>query len=285
MGLRTQIRRKRHGRRASRRAQWTLGSDENELLDLIQLLRPIDAGHELIRIGGRGDGGYLIPNDLEGIGACFSPGVGPTSQFEQELATRFGIKCFLADASIEDPSFSAAESPFFDFENKFIGCHNSENFIRLEDWITDKYGTMGGGAISSLSTDDLMLQMDIEGDEFAVIVDTPRHILRRFRIMAIEFHNLHLLFEANWRRLFRSIFNKIVEDFYIVHIHPNNSTQLVSARGVDIPPVMEITLLRQDRARKTDLPLGYPHPLDEANCPQFPDIVLPDIFASVKRGE
>lgn len=150
MGLRTQIRRKRHGRRASRRAQWTLGSDENELLDLIQLLRPIDAGHELIRIGGRGDGGYLIPNDLEGIGACFSPGVGPTSQFEQELATRFGIKCFLADASIEDPSFSAAESPFFDFENKFIGCHNSENFIRLEDWITDKYGTIGGGGRSAV---------------------------------------------------------------------------------------------------------------------------------------
>ena len=30
---------------------------------------------ELVRLGGNNDGGYLLPNDLEGITACFSPGV------------------------------------------------------------------------------------------------------------------------------------------------------------------------------------------------------------------
>lgn len=40
----------------------------------ISKVRPVDCGIELIRIGGEADGGYLIPNDLEGIEYCFSPG-------------------------------------------------------------------------------------------------------------------------------------------------------------------------------------------------------------------
>lgn len=47
-----------------------------------------------------GDGGYLIPDDLEGISACFSPGVDDRATFETSLIAR-GIPCFLADASVD----------------------------------------------------------------------------------------------------------------------------------------------------------------------------------------
>ena len=37
-------------------------------------LSPCSNGHSLIRVGAARDGGYLVPDDLEGIVACFSPG-------------------------------------------------------------------------------------------------------------------------------------------------------------------------------------------------------------------
>ena len=51
------------------------GLDTRPLLDFLASLRPITTNHELIRIGGDSDDGYLIPHDLEHVEFCFSPGV------------------------------------------------------------------------------------------------------------------------------------------------------------------------------------------------------------------
>ena len=50
--------------------------------------------------GPDGDGGYLVPDDLEGIVACFSPGVSNVAGFEKDCALK-GMKVFMADASVE----------------------------------------------------------------------------------------------------------------------------------------------------------------------------------------
>nr|WP_187939189.1 hypothetical protein [Helicobacter pylori] len=51
----------------------------------IKSLHPIKTEHELVRWGAKHDGGYLIPNDFEGIRALFSPGVGGESAFEEDF--------------------------------------------------------------------------------------------------------------------------------------------------------------------------------------------------------
>ncbi len=51
----------------------------------IKSLHPIKTEHELVRWGNKHDGGYLIPNDFEGIKALFSPGVGGVSAFEEDF--------------------------------------------------------------------------------------------------------------------------------------------------------------------------------------------------------
>ena len=48
-----------------------IGGDE--LQALLDRLHPVEMGPQLVRIGPRGDGGYLVPDDLGGIVACFSP--------------------------------------------------------------------------------------------------------------------------------------------------------------------------------------------------------------------
>jgi len=42
-----------------------------QLAEFLKRLHPYDADKPLIRVGGDGDGGYLIPDDLEGIKYCF----------------------------------------------------------------------------------------------------------------------------------------------------------------------------------------------------------------------
>jgi hypothetical protein len=97
------------------------------LVSFLSSLKPVETNHELIRVGGDGDGGYLIPNDLTGIDACFSPGVAATSDFENDLAAR-GVRCFLADFSVDGPP---VDNPLFDFEKKYIGVDDDETFITL----------------------------------------------------------------------------------------------------------------------------------------------------------
>ncbi len=62
----------------------------------IKSLHPIKTEHELVRWGDKHDGGYLIPNDFEGIKALFSLGVGGVSAFEED----FYRQCKLANNDI-----------------------------------------------------------------------------------------------------------------------------------------------------------------------------------------
>src|SRR3984885_6474442 len=146
---------------------------DEDILDLMRKLRPQDCGIELIRAGGSSDGGYLIPDDLEGVEYCFSPGVGPSSDFENQMADR-GIRCFLADYSVESPPFCRPE---FTFDKKFLGVSDGDRYFTLSTW-KDKYLKDYAG--------DLLLQMDIEGAEYAVILSTPDEILYQFRIAAVD---------------------------------------------------------------------------------------------------
>lgn len=55
----------------------------------IELMVPKGCSKELIRIGGSGDGAYLLPDDLTAIDACFLPGVSTLVNFELQLAEDF----------------------------------------------------------------------------------------------------------------------------------------------------------------------------------------------------
>jgi hypothetical protein len=223
----------------------------------------VSVGHELVRIGSKADGGYLLPDVLDGISKCFSPGVDVSSEFEDALAEQYGIECYLADYSVDGP---ASENALFHFDKKFLGTRNDDKFMRLEDWV-DKY--------AGKDTSDLLLQMDIEGAEFAVLLDTPQSILKRFRMMAIEFHSMETAFEIGAFPIIQSVFEKLAEHFTIAHIHTNNYQRIWKRGDVDIPSVMEITFLRNDFVKRDDKALTFPHPLDVLNEQDKPPRHLP----------
>jgi hypothetical protein len=237
-----------------------------ELADFFEMVSPHRTNHDLIRIGAKEDGGYLVPNDLDGIGALFSPGVEQTASFELILAER-GVKCFMADYSIPSMPFT---HPNFIFEKKFIGTQNNDVFMKMSTWIS-KYDN---------SNNDLMLQMDIEGSEYEVLLDADDDLLRRFRIMVIEFHDLDELFNKFSFKLINLVFKKILTQFEVVHIHPNNSNKPFSYLNYQGFHAMEFTFLRKDRIEKKFPEYNFPHPLDAACVASQPNYPLPPCWIS-----
>lgn len=231
---------------------------------LIKQLHPLKTDKKLIRLGPAGDGGYLVPDDLEGIAACFSPGVNRISGFEEDCAER-GIRAFLADASVEQPP---AMHELFHFTKKFLGATTRDDYVRLDDWVEE---SLPG------NTSDLMLQMDIEGFEYEVLLSSSSSLIRRFRVIVIEFHQLDQLWNRPFFTLVDSVFNKLLETHACVHIHPNNCRSPLIKDGLVIPPMMEFTFLRKDRIEESSFQYEFPHPLDADNTAN-PSLVLPECW-------
>ena len=218
---------------------------------------------ELVRIGPRGDGGYLVPSDWNNVEALFSPGIAGSSAFEVPFAER-GISCYLADASVDGP---AEDHPNFFFRPLFLGAETKDKFISLSDWMR----------LEGVNSTNLALQMDIEGSEWEVFASTAPELLSRFRYIVIELHNLHRLTSRSFLAEAEDVLSKLQSSHFVAHVHGNNYGVLLNYDGVKLPEVLELTLLR-----RTDYKCGsagyFQHPLDQPNNPRFREVDLGEVF-------
>ena len=177
-----------------------------QIINFFQKIMPVDNGYELIRVGSSGDGGYLVPNDLEGIAVCISPGFGKLSEFEKALNSH-NIGSIIVDQEIEN------DTSYIKFEKYFLSTHSDESLrlISLNDLLTKMN-------LNNLET-DLILQMDIEGDEWLILQSVEINLLKKFRIMIIEFHSLpNLQNKYVFENIMVPAINKILKDFYVVPV-------------------------------------------------------------------
>lgn len=237
---------------------------------LLQLIMPVKTEHSLILIGGSNDGGYLVPDDLDGIEACFSPGVSDVADFELDLIQR-SIPCFLADASVAS---SPIVHELLHFEPLWLGPVDDPktNTISLDTWVARHAPESDSRAGTRPS--DLLLQMDIEDAEWACLLAASNETLARFRIIVIEFHDLEALSSRKGLEYMGLVFKKLTRLFSVVHAHPNNFSRAEPIGGINIHPVIELTFLRRDRIATSVPETSFPHPLDAPNLPRNPDVVL-----------
>ena len=242
---------------------FTRAISEADVAAFVARCAPVPAGCELVRIGPDGDGGYLVPDDFDGLAQCFSPGVNDQSGFELDLAAR-GIRSYLADASVAVPP---QPHPLFDFEPRFIGAVDDGRFMTLDSWVASK-------APQGVAEDSL-LQMDIETWEYPALLAVSDATLKRFRTLVIEFHHLNRLFDPVAFLIMRACFDKLLALFDVVHLHPNNSAPAYRYGSVSIPGAMEFTLHRKGRIARTGPRPTFPHVLDRECDARKPVLVLP----------
>jgi len=239
-------------------------TDSAQLRELLTELHPVAIGVPLMRLGPDGDGGYLVPDDLGGIVACFSPGVDTVSGFEVDCADR-GMRVFLADASVDAPAVDDAR---LHFSKRNVANVTDEHAMTIDDWMRDALGTGAG---------DLMMQMDIEGAEWSVLPDISPQLMSRFRVLVVELHHLGDLHIASAFTHMAAVLRRILHTHVCMHIHPNNCGAVVTRHGIEIPDIMEFTFVRRDAVTVAGFVTEFPHPLDVDNVAR-PAVVLPAVW-------
>lgn len=226
-----------------------------EMLEVFEHLKPKASPKPLIRIGSNRDGSYLLPDDLEDMTACFSPGVDNFKYFEDKVVETYGIDCHMCDYSsdvekLKTPLIEGRQT----FAKKWLSPDPGDDNIELAEWI-------GREAPEG----DLLLQIDIEGAEYRNLLSASTETLSRFRIIVLEVHSLWAIQDAAiLRNVLAPFFRKLSEIFIPVHAHPNNCCGefVIPGTEIRIPNVLELTYLRKDRGVDAPYAPQLPHPQD-----------------------
>ena len=222
-------------------------SSKKNISKILKKLLPYQIDKELIRLGEKNDGGYLVPNDFEGIDKNYSAGVGFLTQFEKDLEEKYLIESNMLDFNEIEKVILPSKASFL---KKKLGLVSINQEISINDWIiqTDK---------------DIILKLDIEGDEYGSLIDISEENLKKVRILVIEFHDLRNLRNNLFLKLFDKVINKLDNYFYVCHLHINNISKIKNIGSYEVPDMVEMTFIRKDRVKNFSSKLSVlPHKLD-----------------------
>jgi hypothetical protein len=229
----------------------------------LALLAPWTAeGVKKVRVGNpAGDGGYVMLDAFEGVRRAYSLGVGRDVSWDVDLARR-GILVAQFDGSLKKPPERAEGVRF---EPTWVRARpRGEGPSRTLAEVLREAGDLGRR--------DLVLKLDIEGDEWDLLADAGPDVLACFRQIVVELHDLDRIHLEHAR--YRRALEALTRGHAVVHLHANACAPFVGLPPLRFPAVLEATF-----ARRTDVTLvenreTYPTPEDRANHPSRPDMPL-----------
>ena len=176
---------------------------------LFSELAPVTLGNcDMMRVGDAHDGGYLLCRNLVGRAqGVYSYGINGTDEWGCQLARQLSIPLHQYDC------FNTTVPP----------CAGANAFFHAA-CVGPRQETLDGRPFSTMreqiarNGDDgkpLVVKMDVEGSEWASLLDAPDAVLRNIDQLVVEFHGIeHPRFVATVRRL--------KQHFYVVNVHVNN---------------------------------------------------------------
>jgi hypothetical protein len=226
------------------------------VFDTSKKLMPYEVGFELIRIGENSDGGYLLPKDFDEIQYCYSAGVGFVTQFERDLEEKFNIKSKMLDICDVPKNLLPKKSIFI---KKKLSIFKSDQNISINEFIDTQ--------------DEIILKLDIEGDEYSNLIDLDEKKIPYIRILILEIHDLRNLRSPFFFKIFNEVVEKLSKHFYFCHLHPNNTSEVKKIGKYKIPDMLELTLINKKRVKfLPSKKLKLPHVLDRKTDPSKMEI-------------
>jgi hypothetical protein len=224
----------------------------NNIKKFLQEIKIYDTDLTKIRLGNCGDGGYVVLQELcHNTKKLITLGVGDDIGFEIDFLNKFNPEnILLFDPIIEDIK---EDNPKFTF------------FKHAFDWKHDSIKDIPNNS---------MLKIDIEWDEWETLLSFEANdIINKFSQIIVEFHIIHVQprdrLSLYFNNLYQTVLDKINqnlfleyysvlknlnENFYIFHVHANNSLPKIAIEeGVGhsrqrylIPPLLEVSFVRKD---------------------------------------
>lgn len=233
-------------------------------VEFLKLIQPADiADYSKIRVGGANDGGYVMVDDFAPSEAAISIGIGDNISWDTDMAAR-GLRVLQFDNSIEAPR---GRNPQFSFyKRRIVGVP------KLPDDMT----LAGILELEQIGNDhNLIIKIDIEGDEWEVFDSVSNNILEHFRQIVVEFHWLQNFATTEWSDRAIAAIKKITHAHQIVHLHGNNFSGFAVLGGIPFPNVFEVTLIRKDKHIFSRTHRHWPTNLDAPNDNATPDLYIP----------
>ena len=221
-------------------------------------LKPFDE-NDLIRLGKKGDGGYIISKkSLEADKCLLTFGMSNDWSFEEDFVRHnsqnfvniydhtVNLNFFLHRLYKSIKRLLYFKSNFsniyekFDELIKYLKLNNSKiNHFKYK--ISNKKELNNKSLKETIKETEhngkLMLKIDIEGDEFEILNDITLYS-NQIHTLIVEFHELN----KNYNK-FETLIKEINKKFYIIHIHGNNVT---GVNEIGLPNTLEISFLNCD---------------------------------------
>lgn len=234
---------------------------------LTRVVRPRTAvGAQKVRIGGDGDGGYvLLDPGREGI--AYSFGVSSYAPWDLEMAER-GFTVHQYDGTVENGPYTHPNITFHRFN---IGARPGAE-VKTVGQILDDLGHRG--------RTDIILQMDIEDAEWDVFEALGPEEMGHFSQIIVECHGLDPRWGGFERRV--SLLEKIKATHTPVHIHCNNVDPVIGLLPGLQPysSFYELTYARTADYEFAECTDFFPTPLDRPNFRDRAEIFIgrPDLI-------
>jgi len=193
----------------------------------------------LQRYGGDYDGGYIFNSELvKDTKFVYSYGVGPNDTyitFDKQMSS-LDKDVYLYDASVSDPWW---EEKKFHFKPEYVNSKNIVNHLKEN---------------GHENQTNMILKMDIEGNEFETLTNCTDSVFLCFNQIGIEIHDIlnshvepyNIINSGNphlrWRNKI-NLFERLNKYYKLVHIHANNCSVV---RRDGIADVLELTYIRND---------------------------------------
>lgn len=206
--------------------------------NIVSVLSPRGTNLTLKRVGGEGDGSYVLPEEF-----CspkyylISGGIDNNNSFEFELADS-GVKGIQVDNSINIPP---KNHPNLEFVRKTIGDVQKHDWVALSELINQ---TPQGK--------NLLLKLDIEGAEIAALNQLDQSELDKFDCLLFELHNLSNIDDKVFAEKLMNFLHKIQIDFASVFVQANNACLAYNLAGMLIPDNIEVTFIRKKETRSLE---------------------------------
>jgi hypothetical protein len=233
------------------------------VFEALSLLTPYDLPAERkIRIGGAGDGGYVLVDRLRPGQPVMSFGVGPSVAFDRDMAER-GHDVLLFDHTIE--ALPGEHARFTWYAEGVAGAGDPTQRLFT---LAEHMGKLPHGSEAPI------LKLDVEGAEWEVLTETPVGLLRRFEQIVLELHEVPRLEEGAFRGMAWKALATLSSAFTLCHVHANNFGGIQTVCGFPIADTLEVTYIRSDLVEVAASTTFYPTPLDTGNCLDWPDFPL-----------
>ena len=237
---------------------------------LLEQLAPWEsASLPLLRVGKEADGGYIMGEDFEGVAAAYSFGIGDDVSWDRAIAER-GIPVYMYDNTIEG---LPEQHPHFHFFKTGIGGKSNPPALKDIGTLIQENGHQG---------QNLLMKMDIEGAEYAAFAALSEAEIAQFTQIVMEVHRAQeALYDLERYLALSHLLQKILKDFYCVHLHANNNGWMEERNGIKVPVLLELSFIRKDRANDFQPAQQLRTDLDRKNFPHKPDLAVDFLWKQI----